>query len=717
MNIVHCYIENPNSAIDQTYTYQFNDEQIQVGTRIKVNFAHRDCIAFVAAVEIDSKKTFDFEIKPVLEVIDNEPILNHELMALGQWMAETTISSMISCFQAMLPNKLKPKSSHGKIKMDKVVSFLRFDESCTQKQLAALTWLKQQKDVKRSLWIEKFKSVALKCEENGYVQITERISMREDSPKLIKECEHTLSLEQTEAIQAILCPTKPVLCLHGVTGSGKTEVFLHSASKVLEQGKQVLLLVPEISLTPLMVERVTQRFGNEVAIYHSGLNDQEKFEQFLSVKNHEKKIVVGTRSAIFMPFDNLGLIVLDEEHDSSYKQDSTPRYHARDVAIERGRYHQTVVLLASATPSLETYARAVKGVYQLLTLKKRIMNNLPAVQLVNMQNAIKKGENYLLSHRLIESMRECLHNKQQIILLLNRRGYQPTLRCSECGESLICPHCDRALVYHKHDQSVKCHLCGYSMKVPFTCPTCHSPSLKGTGFGTQKLAEKVEELFPDARIERMDADTTSKKNAHQIILERFANHEADILLGTQMIAKGLDFENVTLVGILQGDALLYRSDYRANELTFDLLCQASGRSGRGHESGKVVLQVFDDQHYAVRCALNHDYNTFFKLEMNYRHLANYPPYTYLANCTYIHKDKELAQKAAFDASIVLKNETFKMLGPSELTKINDEYRFRLCIKSKSLEILRKGIYELSRSHRSSKSKVTLQIDMNPLTME
>lgn len=717
MNIVHCYIENPVSAIDQTYTYQFHQEKIQVGMRIKVNFAHRDCIAFVERVELNSQESFDYELKEVLEVLDEEPILNEELMELGKWMAKTTVSPMIACFQAMLPAKLKPKSNHQTIKMEKYVCLLQLPEKGTARQMSALEWLKENGPVKRSLWLEMFKSVAKKCEEAGYVTIEERIAKKSEEIIVNEPFTHVLSKEQEVAIEAIMNPQKPVLVLHGVTGSGKTEVFLHCAKEMLRQGKQVLLLVPEISLTPLMVARVTQRFGNEVAIYHSGLNAQEKFEQFQSVKNHEKNIVVGTRSAIFMPFDHLGLIVLDEEHDLSYKQDSLPRYHCRDIAIERAKHHHATVLLASATPSLETYARAIKNVYQLVTLTSRVTNNLPSVEIVNMQKAIKKGESYLLSNALIEEMHACFALNQQVILLLNRRGYAPTIRCGECHETLMCPHCDRALVYHKDDQTVKCHLCGYSMRVPKFCPTCHAPSLAGVGFGTQRLAEKVMELFPDRKIIRMDADTTSKKDSHQKLLEQFGRHEADVLLGTQMIAKGLDFENVTLVGILQGDALLYRSDYRANELTFDLLCQASGRSGRGQEKGKVVLQVFDDEHYAIRCALNHDFIQFFQLEMQYRHMAGYPPYTYLANCIFVHEDKKTAQDCANAAQKVLIDEAFKVLGPSELTKIKDEYRFRICVKSKSLATLNEKIYQLSRDHRKSKSRVRLQIDMNPLSME
>lgn len=717
MNLVNCYIEHPVSAIDQCYTYQFHDEKIEPGMRIKVDFAHRSCIAFVDEVIYDAKDSFTYEIKDVLEVIDTAPILNDELMELGKWMAKTTVSPVISCFQAMLPAKLKPKTSKQRIKMEKWVRLLRLPDAMTAKRQEALDDLKAKGEMTLSEWRLKYKSVGKALETCQAVEIFDKEAKAKEEVIQVSDFDLTLSEEQTKAVESVLHPKKPVLCLHGVTGSGKTEVFLRCAKEVLKQGKQVLLLVPEIALTPMMVERVQKRFGNDVAIYHSALNDQEKYEQFQSVRNHEKNIVVGTRSAIFMPFDALGLIILDEEHDSSYKQDSQPQYHCRDVALWRGERHHATVLLASATPSLETYARAIKDVYQLITLKSRVTNNMPVVSLINMQKEVKKGGSYILSPPLIEAMKASLDKHEQVILLLNRRGYQPTIHCSECGTTLMCPHCDRALVYHKDDQSAKCHLCGYSIPVPSLCPSCKSPSLKGMGFGTQRLAEAVMELFPNKKIIRMDADTTSRKNAHRDLLEQFGRHEADILLGTQMIAKGLDFENVTLVGILQGDAMLYRSDYRGNELTFDLLCQASGRSGRGQKQGKVLLQVFDDQHYAIRCALKHDYLKFFEQEMQYRHLAGYPPYTFLASILYIHKDKELAYETANKGMLALGNSSFRLLGPSELMKIKDEYRFRICIKSKTLKELQEAVYQLSRSHRSSKSKVRLQIDINPLNMD
>ena len=716
MNIAECYIEHNASAIDQLYTYQYTMEKIQPGMRVKVNFARRECVAFVMRIEENTSKTFGYELKPILEVLDEKPVLNQEGIELAQWIAKTTISPMISCLQAILPSKLKPKSNQAAIKYEDWVR-AALDHTQTPRQKQAYDHLKTVKEMKRSEWLAMFKSVAKTLEKNGSAEIFQKEATIKEEETQIKSCSFELSQEQKNAVECILHAQKEVICLHGVTGSGKTEVFLHCAQEMLRQGKQVLFLVPEISLTPLMVQRVKERFGNEVAIYHSGLNDQEKYAQYQSVRNHEKNIVVGTRSAVFMPFDHLGLIIVDEEHDTSYKQDSLPRYHARDVAIWRGRRHHACVVLASATPSLETYARAVKGVYQLVTLSQRVTNAMPQVTLVNMQKQIRQKDSYILSQPLIEAMKKTLDEGKQVILLLNRRGYQPIMRCDSCHEVIKCPHCDRALVYHKDSQMLRCHLCGYALPLMKTCPICHQGTLKGMNYGTQMLAEKVQEYFPDKRILRMDADTTARKNAHHELLEKFGNHEADILLGTQMIAKGLDFEDVTLVGILQGDSLLYRSDYRCSEMTFDLLCQASGRSGRGSEFGQVMIQVFDENHYAVSCVKNHDYLSFFKQEMQYRHLAQYPPYTYLCNLVYISKNASAAYQLASQAMNELKQYGFKVLGVSELIKIKDEYRYRICVKSKSLEELQKKIYEYYRQYRQSKTSVNLQIDMNPLLME
>ncbi|MGN1343179.1 MAG: primosomal protein N' [Traorella sp.] len=718
MNLVYCYIEFDSSTLDQTYTYCFKNEDIKPGKRVLVDFNGYTRVGFVDHVELDSTKSFPYEIKPILEVIDEQPILNEEMLELGKWLSKTTISTVISAYQAMVPSQLKPKSSYAskKIVMENWVRPLPLMEmELTARQKEVYDILVANKEMKMHEW-RKVSTVTKVLEGKGLVEVFQKEKKTHEPIIEKKPCKIVLNDEQKKAVERILTSSSEVICLKGVTGSGKTEVFLHVAQKVLEKGKQVLFLVPEISLTPMMVERVKERFGNDVAIYHSGLTTQQKYEQYQSVKNKEKKIVVGTRSAIFMPFDSIGLIILDEEHDLSYKQESGCRYHARDVAIYRGKKHHALVVLASATPSLDTMARAIKNVYELVEIKKRVNQNLPQVKLINMNEVIRKKQSYILSNELIEAMQETLQKKQQILLLLNRRGYQPILRCKECGKILMCPHCDKPLVYHKDTNTLHCHLCGIKLRKTNECPTCHG-KLMGGGFGTQMLEEKLFELFPNARIIRMDADTTSRKDAHQKLLTSFKQHEADILLGTQMIAKGLDFENVTLVGIVTGDAMLARSDYRSSELTFDLLTQASGRSGRGNLPGKVLIQVYDSEHYAIQCALSQDYYRFFKNEMQYRHLASYPPYTYLCTLTFSHKNQELALNEANEIMNELMKYEFKVLGVSELLKIMDKKRYRICVKSKSQQKLQDVIYDIYQKHRLSKSKVNLEIDMNPLTMD
>ena len=716
MNLVNCYIEFDASALDQTYTYCFKNEDVSVGKRVLINFNGYERIGFVDSVELNSTKSFPYEIKPILGVIDEEPILNDEMLELGKWLSKTTVSTVISAYQAMVPSQLKPKSSAIKVIFEKWVSPIMKDASeLTIRQKELYEYLISKGELKRSEW-NKLSSVTKVLENKGFVSVFEKEKRNTEEDIFTEECNILLNDEQKHAVSRILNSSKDVICLKGVTGSGKTEVFLHAASEVLKEGKQVLFLVPEISLTPMMQERVQKRFGNDVAIYHSGLTVQQKYEQYQSVKNREKKIVVGTRSAIFMPFDNIGLIILDEEHDLSYKQETGCRYHAKDVAIYRGKIHHAKVVLASATPSLDTMARAMKNIYELVEIKNRVNKSLPNIKLIDMNEVIKKKQSYILSNELIQEMKNTLNKNEQIILLLNRRGYQPVLRCKDCGKILMCPHCDKPLVLHKDSNTLHCHLCGIKLRRIYECKDCHG-KLSGSGFGTQMLEEKIHEIFENVRVLRMDADTTKHKDSHQKILEKFRNHEADILLGTQMIAKGLDFDNVTLVGIVQGDSMLARSDYRSSELTFDLLTQASGRSGRGNKEGKVLIQVYDTQHYAIKNVLTQDYTSFFKHEMNYRHMASYPPYTYISTITLAHSDDELVKEYAHKIYEDLKRYDFKVLGVSELLKIMDKKRYRLCIKSKSLDKLQDVMYELYQKHRLSKNKVSLYIDMNPLTMD
>ena len=721
MKLAHVFIEHSTMHLDRTFSYGCDGFTVCRGMRVVVPFGAKEIVGFVERVEEISAQeaaAYDFEIKRIIRVLDEEPLLNEELFELANMMAKRYIVPRIACFQCILPAKLKPRSTAKCRKLETWVRYEKDIASLTKKQQVVLEAMKEAKEMLRTTYYQMYKSVGKKLISLGCVTVFER------EAQAVLGCEEPsgpvfdLNAQQQHAVDAVLHHSAMVTLLHGVTGSGKTEVFLHLAKAMRKRDKQVLILVPEISLTPQMIARVKQRFGAQVAIYHSALNEQEKYEQYQLVKKHQVDIVVGTRSAVFMPFDHLGLIVMDEEHDTSYKQDRGVRYHCRDIALQRAKIHQAKLVLASATPSLESYARAHKGIYQLVEMPKRINEQFPQVKLVEMREAVKKKESYLMSNALLDAIYTRLQRKEQVILLLNRRGYTPILRCMECGYVQMCANCETAMSYHKEEGVLKCHICDSVMPVPTHCPSCHSAAWRYMGMGTQKLEEFIQIKFPQAKIIRMDADTTHKKHAHENYLRDFGKHKADILLGTQMIAKGLDFENVTLVGILNGDALLNRSDYRSAELCYDLLEQACGRSGRGEKQGEVIIQAYDTKHYAIQCAAHHDYKTFFKNEMNYRHLAGYPPYTYLTSLTFSHKQEELAYQGAQLAFSLLKAKSeVRVLGPTALHKLRGECRIRILLKGKQEELLTVYAKDVYEQHLYKKQKARLDIDLSPLYLD
>lgn len=476
--------------------------------------------------------------------------------------------------------------------------------------------------------------------------------------------------------------------LEGVTGSGKTEVYLQVIAHALSKGKTALMLVPEISLTLQTVRRIIARFGSQVAVLHSRLSVGEKYDEWRRIINGEAKVVVGARSAIFAPLQNIGVIILDEEHETSYKQEETPRYHARDVALWRGRYHHCPVILGSATPSLESRARAQKNVYHLLMLDERINHQpLPQVELVDMRHEITKQTVNNYSPMLISALKQCIEHHEQSVLLLNRRGYSSSVICRDCGYVFKCPNCDISLTLHMHQHVLCCHYCGYQMPIPQICPQCHSQRLRFYGTGTEKAEQELSHLLPQARILRMDVDTTKHKGAHDRILQQFGNHQADILLGTQMIAKGLDFPNVTLVGVLNADTSLSLPDFRASERTFDLLTQVSGRAGRADKSGRVIIQTYNPQHYAIQYARHHNYEGFFYHEMKIRHRGHYSPYYFMIKIVVSHIDENKAAQKIFEIMQILQpvlSSQAILLGPtrSAIARINRRYYYQMVIKYK-----------------------------------
>lgn len=537
-----------------------------------------------------------------------------------------------------------------------------------------------------------------------------------------------LTPEQREAAkhihQAVSDDQHETFLLHGVTGSGKTEIYLQTIDHVLQKGKEAIVLVPEISLTPQMVQRFKKRFGSNVAVLHSGLSTGEKYDEWRKIHRKEVKLVVGARSAVFAPFENLGMIIIDEEHESSYKQEEMPRYHAKDVAIERAGRHQCPVVLGSATPSLETYARAKKGVYTLLSLKHRVnQQQLPHVSLIDMREELRGGNRSMFSEELMLRLKEVLERKEQAVLFLNKRGYSSFVMCRDCGYVEQCPHCEISLTYHRYQKRLKCHYCGHEAPVPAECPECHSEHIRYFGTGTQRVEEELTKVLPEARVIRMDVDTTSRKGAHEKLLTSFGNKEADILLGTQMIAKGLDFPDVTLVGVLSADTSLHIPDFRSSEKTFQLLTQVSGRAGRHEKAGSVIIQSYTPSHYSIELTKQHDYEAFYEQEMLHRRNQSYPPYYFLAMVTVSHEEVTKAAHVTDQIVQFLKMNcapNTRILGPaaSPIAKIKDRYRYQCVIKYKRENELASLLRKIQDHYQKEmeQKQLMISIDMNPYMM-
>ena len=527
--------------------------------------------------------------------------------------------------------------------------------------------------------------------DNQLITVLEREKKRSDAYFDVATTDFLdLNAEQAAVVEQVTSQiaqeSNPFL-LEGVTGSGKTEVYLHIIDKVLKLGKTAIVLVPEISLTPQMTNRFISRFGKQVAIMHSALSDGEKFDEWRKIKSGQARVVVGARSAIFVPIENIGAIIIDEEHEATYKQESNPRYHARDVALLRAKYHKAVLLMGSATPSIESRARASRGVYQFLQLTHRAnpMAKIPKVEIVDFRDYVGQQEVSNFTPYLLEKIADRLEKNEQVVLMLNRRGYSSFIMCRDCGYVDECPNCDISLTLHMDTKTMNCHYCGFEKSIPHTCPNCHSRSIRYYGTGTQKAYDELVEVFPQARILRMDVDTTRQKWAHQRILDKFGNHEADILLGTQMIAKGLDFPNVTLVGVLNADTSLNLPDFRSSERTFQLLTQVAGRAGRAEKEGEVLIQTYNPQHYAIQLAQKQDYEAFYAYEMGIRRQLAYPPYYFTVGLTLSHKDEQTVVRKSFELLQLLRqqlSDKIKILGPTPkpIARTHNLYHYQIIVK-------------------------------------
>ncbi|WP_083479416.1 primosomal protein N' [Liquorilactobacillus oeni] len=629
----------------------------------------------------------------------------------------------------LLPKKvIFVKSILSKEQLEAAKKNLRANAANLKKMLDYL--IRHSQEVQQTILEKKLKITAQtlhSAEKRGWIKRFEKVARRNpvENMEIVKTHPRELTVAQKEAVTAINADIDNenaiTFLLEGVTGSGKTEVYLQAIAHVLAKKKTALMLVPEISLTPQMVKRVIGRFGTQVALFHSGLSAGERFDEWRRIKEGKASVVVGARSAVFTPLENIGVIIMDEEHESSYKQEKMPRYHARDVAKWRADYHNCPVILGSATPSLESRARAQKGVYRWLKLPQRINNRpLPAVSLIDMRQEAKKTRFPDFSQSLLDAITVRLEKKEQTILMLNRRGYSSFMMCRDCGYVLNCPNCDISLTLHLDTHSMKCHYCGHEEKIPYICPACGSKQIRYYGTGTQKVEKELRQLFPQARILRMDVDTTRRKGAHESILRRFGERKADILLGTQMIAKGLDYPEVTLVGVLNADTALGMADFRASERTFQLLTQVSGRAGRAQKEGKVIIQTYNPNHYALLLAQKQDYEEFFNQEMNIRHRGGYPPYFFTIQVTASALDEGNAAKKIFETYTELK----KVLGrnsfilgptPKAIMRINNRYYYQLIIKYKKEPKLNACLHALlQKSQRDERAGVMITIDKEPL---
>ena len=781
--IAEVVVDIKNKAVNKVFDYTVPEELahlIQPGVRVLVPFGPRTIMGFVISLK---EQTELQNLRPIKELIDVVPVLNDELRELGMSLSEETGSTMIQCFEAMIPNAMRAKYKKKLLCLSdtlspNLASLFQNSRVIDYEQIPA-NLLKEVKhkqveliyEVKDQLGKKMIKYIALvdpkldlssfnraakqkqvleyliaqpnpvlKSQLMDELQVTHAIMKTLVDKSVIKEIEveayrdpyadvvHQqskalkLNQEQQVAVTTVAhaCEENAhdIFLLHGITGSGKTEVYLQMIENVLAKGQQAIMLVPEIALTPQIAGRFKSRFQNKVAVLHSALSMGEKYDEWRKILKQEVQIVVGARSAIFAPFKDIGIIIIDEEHEATYKQEEAPRYHAIEVAKQRAITHRCPVVLGSATPSLESFARAQKGVYRLLTLSKRAVSTakLPTVKLIDMRQHSTVSDQMILSDVLQEAIAKRLERQEQVVLLLNRRGYSNFMQCRECGEVVNCPSCDVSLTYHKPNQKLKCHYCGFESFILRRCPSCQSEELRFFGLGTQKVEEYLQDQFRGARIMRMDVDTTSKKGSHQELIAAFERKEADILIGTQMVGKGLDFPDVTLVGVLAADLMLHLSDFKAAERTFQLLTQVAGRAGRHELEGEVLIQTYSPEHYVMKCVVEQNYHAFYVEEMKMRRRFGYPPYYYLASVMMSSEDYNDLIMACDKVNQYLRNQlghSCIIVGPTMpyVGRINQRFRMYFMIKYKQEPRLRAILSQLLMYFQEG--SVSLSLDFFP----
>lgn len=737
--IAKVILNNREHNIDQCFDYIIPEGMLaKSGMRVTVPFGYGNRFARGIIVEISSKSEFK-NLKSISKVIDKEPLCSESILNLCLWIKDKYFCSFYQALRLFLP----PGIENGVREKNIKIVFLNISKEETIKALENMKRARVQSNMLRILCenspikttdlysLSGGNSVALKalCEK-GYVKISDERIYREayDAEKYIPSKSYTPTEEQKVVIdhlrKNISNSIYEQILLHGVTGSGKTEVFLQAIEHCIKCEKTAIMLVPEISLTPQTVNRFVSRFGERVAVIHSRLSQGERFDQWNKIKNGEVNVVVGARSAIFAPFENIGIIILDEEHESSYKSDTTPKYHACEIAKKRAQECGATLLLASATPSLGSYYKAKTGEYTLFEMKKRYNEmEMPSVKIVDMRAELFEHKNFSpLSVYLQREILVNLENKSKTILFLNRRGYSTFVSCRQCGFTLECPNCSVSLTYHKNTNSMCCHYCGHEEAVPSICPECGSKHIKFFGTGTQKIEEAIKDKFPQAKIIRMDTDTTSHKGGHEEILEAFGKGDADILLGTQMVTKGLDFPDVTLVGVLAADTSLCMDDFRASERSFSLLTQVCGRAGRGEIPGRAVIQTYQPLNSTIKHSKDHNYESFYDAEIANRKRLNYPPFCDIISIV-ISGDKEESVKDTADAvkrdiDLFIRGNgcISDIIGPmpAPLSKIKNQYRYRILLKVSNTDEIHPLLLDLSL--KSDSKKAFINIDINPTSM-
>ncbi len=722
--IAEVIVDIAASETDRIFDY-ICDGDISVGSRVRAPFGGKTLPGFVMRLKETSELPQE-KLKKVLPCPDELPALNPECLQLAEKLAARYRVPKALTLRLFLPTEMRT----GKIReltRNYAELCVRVEEMKLSKtaknQRGAAAYLQAHGKTDCAYLNTAFPGGVSALEKKGYVKITKE-QIQRDPYKTVegKRVERVLTPDQARAVKIIDEDSRTVQLLHGVTGSGKTEIYLTLIAERLQEGKSSIFLVPEISLTPQMLSQLRARFGRNAAILHSGLSAGERFDEWWRLRTGEAKIAIGARSAVFAPLENLGVIIIDEEHDSSYSSESAPRYNTFDVAYLRAKKNGCKLILGSATPSVETYKRAKEGEFSLIRLEKRINKKpMPEIIIADMRREVRRGNNSSFSGILKEEIEKCLAAEKQAILFLNRRGYSPTVICKECGYVAKCAACDVSLTYHREEKCLKCHYCGMKYNMLTSCPDCGGNKLTYAGTGTQKIAYELEKLYPSARILRMDNDTTSGKEGHYKILRAFAEHKADILVGTQMIAKGHDFPEVTLVGVLDADMSLHFSDYRSGERTFQLLTQVAGRSGRAEEKGRVVLQTFDPENDVLGFAVSYDYEGFYENEISLRKAMEFPPYSKIVRVLISGEDDKKTLEGLREVYFALEKlytdnpEKFlffnKMRAP--IKRIQNKHRYQVLMRLSDTSVL-PAVYAACAEAKTR--DVLISVEENPANM-